>query len=81
MTDAASADVADGVVERLLTGADRIASFPEMGREVTDFQIPSIREVIEGPYRLVYEVPRDENRIEMLAVFHARCLPPWFREE
>lgn len=78
---AASADVAIGVVERLLTHADGIAAFPEMGREVTDFQIPSIREVVEGPYRLVYEVAREENRIEMLAVFHARRLPPWLRDE
>ena len=30
LTEAASAEVATGVVERLLTRADRIASFPEM---------------------------------------------------
>lgn len=81
LAEAASPESAMTAVERILARGDQIVTFPESGREVEDFASPSIREVVEGPYRIVYEIDRDEDRIEVLAVFHGRRLPPWLRDE
>jgi toxin ParE1/3/4 len=68
-------------VERILTRGKQSATLPESGRKIEDFASPSIREVIEGPYRIVYEIDFVGDRIEVLAVFHGRRLPPWLRDE
>jgi toxin ParE1/3/4 len=81
VTTTSSPEAATRAVDRILSRGDQIAAFPESGREVEDFASPSIREVMEGPYRIVYEIRRDEDRIDVLAVFHGRRLPPWLRDE
>ena len=81
LAEAVSSEAAMQIVERILSRGEQMAAFPESGREVGDFSSPSIREVVEGPYRIVYEINRDEDRIEVLAVFHGRRLPPWLRDE
>jgi toxin ParE1/3/4 len=63
------------MIDRITVRSQRIGRFPQSGQIVSEYQSPNIREVIEGTYRLIYEIAADEIRI--LAVIHgARLLPP-----
>ncbi len=42
--------------------------FPLSGRRVPEYDIDQIREVFEGPYRIVYSIKPDQ--IDVLAVIH-----------
>ena len=55
------------VAGRLLDAVSRLADFPESGRIVPELGEPSVREVIHGSYRILYEL-RGEG-VETLTVF------------
>ncbi len=61
-----AAPVLRGIIERAL----QITAFPQAGRTVPEYQDEEIREVIQGPYRLVYRVL--EKAVEILTVRHGR---------
>ena len=44
------------VVERIIQGVERLASFPESGRVVAERNDLQLREVIVRPYRVVYRL-------------------------
>jgi plasmid stabilization system protein ParE len=56
-------------VGRLVEAAERVAGFPESGRVVPELGDPAVREVIEGAYRVVYEVA--SGALTVLTVFRA----------
>jgi len=56
------------VVDRLTKRSRQIADFPLSGREVAEFGVPQIRQVLEGPYRIIYYIKPDQ--IDVLAVIH-----------
>lgn len=56
------------MVDRLTQRSQQIADFPLSGRKVPEYEMDQIREVIEGPYRIIYYVKPD--RIDVLAVIH-----------
>ena len=56
------------VVDRLTRRSQQIAKFPLSGRRVPEYEISQIREVIEGPYRIIYHLKSDQ--IDVLAVIH-----------
>jgi plasmid stabilization system protein ParE len=63
------------VVDRLTRRSKQIAEFPLSGRQVPEFGVPQIREVLEGPFRIIYYIKPD--RIDVLAVIHgAQHIPP-----
>ena len=63
------------VAEQLVTAVDRLQDHPLSGRIVPELGRPTIREVIEGTYRIVYRVTPDV--VQILAVVHAaRDFPP-----
>jgi toxin ParE1/3/4 len=63
------------MVDRLTARTRQIASFPQSGQVVSEYQDEAIREVLEGPYRVIYEVA--DKEIQVLAVIHgAQLLPP-----
>ena len=63
------------MVDRLTRRSQQIADFPLSGREVKEFGIPQIREVLEAPFRIIYYIKPDQ--IDVLAVIHgARQIPP-----
>jgi toxin ParE1/3/4 len=63
------------VVERLVAAVRRLRDYPLSGRVVAELARPTIREVIEGAYRIVYRVTPDA--VQILAVVHgARRFPP-----
>ena len=56
------------MVDRLTCRSQQIADFPLSGRRVPEYEIDQIREVIEGPYRIIYYIKPDQ--IDVLAVLH-----------
>lgn len=66
---------AQRVVDRLTRRSVQIGTFPNSGRMVPEFQRVDVREVLEGPYRVIYYVRPD--RIDVVAVFHGARQPLW----
>lgn len=64
-----SADYAQHMVGRLTRRSEQIAEFPLSGRRVPEYDLPQVREVIEGSYRIIYHITPDQ--IDVLAVIHA----------
>ena len=63
------------LVDRLTSRSKQIGQFPHSGRAVPEYEDAQVREVLEGNYRVIYEVHPD--RVDVLAVIHgARELPP-----
>lgn len=61
---------AERMVQRIMARAPQLAAFPDSGRVVPEVGQPDIREVIEGPYRVIYRHQHD--RLVVLAVVHGR---------
>jgi toxin ParE1/3/4 len=57
------------MVDRLTRRSQQIAEFPLSGREVPEYELAQIREVIEGPYRIIYHIK--PSQIDVLAVVHS----------
>lgn len=56
------------MVDRPTRRSQQIADFPFSGRKVPEFDIDEIREVMEGPYRIIYLIKPDQ--IDVVAVIH-----------
>ena len=67
-----SAHYADLVVERILAAIVHLVSHPLSGRVVPEVADESLREVIQGNYRIVYRLKRDV--VEIVTVFHGARL-------
>ena len=63
------------VVDRLTRRSQQIAQFPESGRIVPEADLPQIREVMEGPYRIMYHITPDQ--VDIIAVIHGSQQTPW----
>ena len=66
-----SPEYAEALVRRLLRATDRLESFPALGRVVPEVEGGAFREVIDRTYRVVYMHLEDEDRVEVLTVFHS----------
>ena len=60
---------ADRFVEKLIERVDQLENFPKSGRVVPEFGIETIRELIEGNYRIVYEISTEQ--ISIVRVHHS----------
>jgi len=56
------------VVDRLTRRSEQSADFPLSGRRVPEYDLDRIREVMEGPYRMIYHLKPDQ--VEVIAVLH-----------
>jgi addiction module RelE/StbE family toxin len=66
---AADSDLyARNIIDRLISRSEQISMFPMSGRKVPEYDLPDVREVIEGPYRIVYRILAEH--IDILAVVH-----------
>ena len=74
-----SPEYAKRMVDRLTRRSQQIADFPLSGRKVPEYEVDHIREVIEGPYRLIYYIKPD--RIDILAVIHGAMDIPHRRDK
>jgi plasmid stabilization system protein ParE len=66
----ASPVYAEQIVERIVGRLAQAVEYPESGRVVPELAQPSVRELIEMPYRLIYRV--DAARITVLSILHGR---------
>jgi plasmid stabilization system protein ParE len=66
---------ASRIVDRLTRRSQQIAQFPESGRIVPETDLPQIREVMEGPYRIMYHITPDQ--VDIIAVIHGSQQTPW----
>ncbi len=64
------------IVDRLTRRSRQIAQFPYSGRSVPELDLPQVREVLEGPYRIIYRI-RTADRVDVLAVLHSAQQTPW----
>ena len=63
------------VIEQLVRAVDRLRDFPLSGRIVPEMAEPTVREVVEGSYRIVYRVTAVE--VQIVTVVHGtRQFPP-----
>ena len=60
---------ADRFIEKLFERVDQLESFPKSGRVVPEFNSDSIREIIEGNYRIVYKI--SSSQVAIIRVHHA----------
>ena len=71
-----NSDAAARLGFELITRAEGLASFPEMGRVVPEFRQPDLREIVCRSYRIIYRVQRERQRIEIVRFWHgARGFP------
>jgi toxin ParE1/3/4 len=47
---------ADRVIEKLIESVDQLITFPESGRIVPEFGQKTLKELIEGNYRIIYKI-------------------------
>ena len=56
------------MVDRLTKRSQQIADYPLSGRRVQEYELDQLREVIEGPYRIIYHIR--SAQIDVVAVIH-----------
>ena len=66
--------VADKTIERIVKRSLQISELPRSGRQVPEYNLPDVREILERPYRIIYQIKSD--RIDVLTVMHYRQLLP-----
>ena len=66
-----SSDRARSFGNVLIDQATSIGDFPNIGRVVPELGDPSVRELIHGAYRIVYEVFDDPQALYILRFWHA----------
>jgi plasmid stabilization system protein ParE len=55
----------------LIDKALSLDTFPERGRTVPELQLESVREIIHGSYRIIYELLHDPDAVFVLRFWHA----------
>jgi toxin ParE1/3/4 len=60
-------------IDKLVSRIDILIEYPEAGRIVPEFEDESIRELIEGSYRLIYKI-RSIDEIAIVRVHHSAML-------
>jgi len=63
---------ANNMIERLVSRVDQIEQFPESGRIVPEYGKRSLRELLQGSYRIVYQIHREY--IGIVRVHHSARL-------
>jgi toxin ParE1/3/4 len=59
------------LIDRLTARSTQIAMFPFSGRVVPEYELNEVREVIEGPYRIIYLIESEHQKLQVLAVIHS----------
>ncbi len=61
---------------RLIAEADKLQTFPEIGRIVPEFNTETIREIMVRSYRIVYRLNHERELVEIARLWHgARGTP------
>lgn len=65
-------DVGERLLSEIVTQVERLVNFPESGRIVPEFGVPSLREIIHPPFRIVYWL--GEARVRIVRVWRSERL-------
>jgi toxin ParE1/3/4 len=57
--------------ESLITFVEGVATFPFMGRLVSDHPRDGLRELVFPPYRIAYLLNKDGTTVEIVRVWHS----------
>jgi toxin ParE1/3/4 len=71
-----SPKVADEVRQHLVLSSRRLASLQNSGRQVEEYDHPDVRQLLVRPYRIIYRIRADRDRVDVLVVRHYRELLP-----
>lgn len=63
---------ANRLIDKLIERVDQLENFPKSGRVVPEFDNTNIRELIEGNYRIIYEIKPEH--IGIIRIHHAARL-------
>lgn len=66
-----ASEFAEVLEAKLIEKVRRLERFPRLGRMVPEIGDEAIREVLHRNYRIVYVLSRDEEEVDVLAVFHS----------
>lgn len=58
--------VAEQWIDKMFDSVEQLIDFPKSGRVVPELQINSIRELVQGNYRVIYKI--QDNSISVLTV-------------
>ena len=71
-----NSDAAARLGFELITRAESLTNFPEIGRMVPEFRQPDLREIICRSYRIIYRLKREDKQIQIVRFWHgARGFP------
>jgi plasmid stabilization system protein ParE len=56
------------VADNLLKAADRISTFPKIGRRIPEFDDDRVREVLVGPHRIMYSI--GDSFVHIVTIIH-----------
>ena len=60
--------------DSIFNSIKKLYDFPEIGRIVPEYSEDTIREIIQGRYRIVYKINRTQREIYIITVHHSRRL-------
>ena len=63
---------ADRIIDNIITRVDQLSYFPKSGRVVPEFENDSIRELIQGNYRIIYKLTA--QKISIIRIHHSARL-------
>ena len=60
---------ADRLIDKLIARTDQLENNPNSGRVVPEFNVETLRELIEGNYRIIYKV--DQQSVAIVRIHHS----------
>jgi toxin ParE1/3/4 len=61
-------------IDLIFKRGESLAEFPQSGRKVPEYDLENLRELVEGNYRIIYQIKTDGIEIETVFESH-RLLP------
>ena len=65
-------EVGNRLVREIVESVEQLAEFPESGRVVPEFEVLWLRELVHGPFRIVYRL--DDERVRVVRVWRSERL-------
>ncbi len=62
---------ANRLSDKLINRVEVLINFPNIGRIVPEFELDTLRELIEGNYRIVYEV-QNIDLVRIIRIYHSK---------
>lgn len=60
------------MIKKISESLKKLPSFPQSGRMIPEIQDPTLREIVIGPYRIMYRLEKD--KIVILRALHGKRL-------